>query len=79
MAEKKNIPIGYVSDASLTQPFILKWSEVKEIETFDGSTTKVEDTAFSDVIGSIAPNDIPETISTTQSVVNPGELADTSF
>jgi hypothetical protein len=76
---KKNVPVGYISDDSLDKPFVLKWSTVKDMKTFDGSTTYVEDTCFSDVIGAIAPNDVPETISTTQSAVDPGELADTSF
>ena len=76
---KKNVPIGYISDDSLDKPFVLNWSKVKDIKAFDGSTTYVEDTCFSDIIGSIAPNDVAETISTTQSAVDPGELADTSF
>lgn len=76
---KKIVAIGHKIDGPVDRPFVLNWAETGAQAVYDGSTSRAEDTAFSEVIGSIAAQGVSETVTSTQSGIDPGELIDTSF
>lgn len=76
---KRVLPILHKADGPLERPFLLNWALPDSAHSLEGSTSKAEDTCFSEVISSISLDKASETVTSTQSGIDPGELVDTSF